>query len=92
MAAHSALACETVRLMTLGPICDWPHEEVELACACGFHRIETKKFITGIYGVLCPMSKVAEQLSGCTREDCGVHYPDAERVIEMFEQPEEGKL
>lgn len=73
-----------------GDIGQWPHNEVELACACGFHRIETKKFIKGIYGVLCPMSKVAEQLSGCTKDGCGVYYPDAERVVEMFEQPPQG--
>lgn len=78
--------------MPLGYICDWPHEEVELACACGFHGCWTKKFITGIYGVLCPMSKVAEQLSGCTRDDCGVYLTDAERVVTGFEQPEGGKL
>jgi hypothetical protein len=72
----------------LGYICDWPHTEVELACECGFHRIETKAFVRGIYGVLCPMEKVAEQLSGCTREDCGVYYPDAEGVVTGFTQPE----
>lgn len=76
----------------LGPICDWPHNEVELACACGFHGCWSKKFLISVYRPLSGMEKIAGLLTGCTKDNCGVHYPDAERVIEMFEQPEEGKL
>jgi hypothetical protein len=75
--------------MSLGYLCDWPHDEVELACACGFYELRGKRELAKIYGVLCPMEKIADQLRyPCAGGDCGVYYPDAELVVTGFEQPE----